>query len=51
MAGRVAWPPNWWRSADTIFMAGELSSREEKRAKSAAVMAGAPPVYLPEALA
>ena len=33
LAGRVACPPNWWRSAETIFMAGELSSREAEPGK------------------
>lgn len=41
LAGRVAWPPNWWRRTDTIFIAGELSARDAKRANSAAVIAGA----------
>ena len=39
--GLVECPPNWWRSAATILLAGELSSREANLAKRAAVMAGA----------
>ena len=36
----TAWPPNWLRSAATIFICGESSCREEKRANSDAVIAG-----------
>lgn len=39
-SGSTAWPPNSLRSAAIIFIAGESSWRETKRAKSAAEMAG-----------
>ena len=37
----TAWPPNWLRSAALIFAANDSSSRDAKRAKSAALITGA----------
>ena len=36
----TAWPPNWFRNADTAFIVGESSCRDRNRANNDAAMPG-----------